>query len=161
MTPARNNEESQILSGWKEIASYLGAGVRTVQRYERELLLPIHRPAGKFRSRVTAIKTELDRWVRHNPLQTDEKAARLRAQTNRAGAQFLLVDVDVALTLSEMALNARNRENKQRQYDSARKAYETINRLRRNLDLEQGEWEKLDAKLQRLKSDLQKLEKAF
>lgn len=34
----------EILSGWKEIANYLRKGVRTVQRYERELGLPIRRP---------------------------------------------------------------------------------------------------------------------
>ena len=33
----------EILTGWNEIANYLGMGVRTVQRYERELGLPIRR----------------------------------------------------------------------------------------------------------------------
>ena len=33
----------QILSGWKEIANYLGKRIRTVQRYEREMSLPTHR----------------------------------------------------------------------------------------------------------------------
>jgi len=40
-------EPPQILSGWKEIANYLGKGVRTVQRYERYMGLPVRRPAGK------------------------------------------------------------------------------------------------------------------
>ena len=30
----------EIFSGWKDIANYLGKGVRTIQRYERELGLP-------------------------------------------------------------------------------------------------------------------------
>lgn len=34
-------EPTRLLSGWKEIANYLGKGVRTVQRYEYELLLPV------------------------------------------------------------------------------------------------------------------------
>jgi len=38
----------EILSGWKEIACHLGRGVRTVQRYERELGLPIRRPLGNL-----------------------------------------------------------------------------------------------------------------
>ena len=33
--------ERKILNSWKEIASYLGKGVRTVQRQESELKLPI------------------------------------------------------------------------------------------------------------------------
>ena len=31
------------LDSWKEIASYLGRGIRTVQRWEREEGLPVHR----------------------------------------------------------------------------------------------------------------------
>jgi len=37
-------EEREILSSWKEISSYLGIGVRTAQRWESELGLPVHRP---------------------------------------------------------------------------------------------------------------------
>jgi hypothetical protein len=37
------------LNSWKEIASYMGRGVRTVQRYERELHLPVGRIHGKAR----------------------------------------------------------------------------------------------------------------
>ena len=36
-----------VFSGWKEIANYMGKGVRTVQRYERDMQLPIHRPGGR------------------------------------------------------------------------------------------------------------------
>lgn len=64
MRETRNKlEQHRFLSGWKEIASYLGMGVRTVQRYERELGLPIRRPAGKPRGSVMATKVELDAWV--------------------------------------------------------------------------------------------------
>lgn len=52
-----------VLSGWKDIANYLGRGVRTVQRYERELGLPVRRPASKLRSSVIATQSELDSWV--------------------------------------------------------------------------------------------------
>ena len=52
----------EIFSGWKEIANYLGKGVRTVQRYERRLGLPIHRLAGASAGSVIATKSELDGW---------------------------------------------------------------------------------------------------
>jgi hypothetical protein len=52
----------EIFSGWKDIANYLGKGVRTVQRYEKELMLPVRRPSGS-RGSVLATKAELDRWV--------------------------------------------------------------------------------------------------
>lgn len=55
--------QSEILSGWKDIANYLGKGVRTVQRYELELGLPVRRPAGKAQGSVIATKSELDGWV--------------------------------------------------------------------------------------------------
>ena len=54
-----------ILNGWKEIATYLNRGVRTVQRWEREMGLPTRRPRGRGRSAVIAIPEELDAWARH------------------------------------------------------------------------------------------------
>jgi len=59
----------QILSGWKDIANYLGKGARTVQRYERLLGLPVRRPAGKPRGSVVATKAEIDAWVAASPIR--------------------------------------------------------------------------------------------
>jgi len=58
-----------IISGWKDIANYLGKGVRTVQRYERELGLPVRRPTGKSTGSVIATKAELDAWVTASPIR--------------------------------------------------------------------------------------------
>ena len=58
---------SRILNSWKEIASYLGRGVRTIQRYEEKLGLPVHRPAGRERSAVLAFADELEQWLRNAP----------------------------------------------------------------------------------------------
>ena len=69
MTNAQRTQEPQFLSGWKEIANYLGKGVRTVQRYERELGLPVRRPAGKPTGSVVATKVELDAWVAASPIR--------------------------------------------------------------------------------------------
>lgn len=59
----------EILSGWKDIANYLGRGVRTVQRYERELSFPVRRPAGKSKGLVIATKAELAAWVAARPIR--------------------------------------------------------------------------------------------
>jgi len=67
--PPENVFRSEILSGWKDIAAYLRKGVRTVQRYERELSLPVRRPAGKSMGSVIATKAELDGWLAAAPLQ--------------------------------------------------------------------------------------------
>ena len=60
----------EILSGWKRIAKYLRKGIRTVQRYEKELGLPIRRPIGKLRGSVIATKVELDGWITARPLRS-------------------------------------------------------------------------------------------
>ena len=50
------------LDSWKEIAAYLGRGVRTVQRWEREEGLPVHRLAHEKRGNVYARREELAAW---------------------------------------------------------------------------------------------------
>lgn len=62
------DHQQGILNSWKEIAQYLGRGVRTVQRWEAELGLPVRRPRGKSRSAVIALTSELDRWMASTPL---------------------------------------------------------------------------------------------
>ena len=53
----------QILNGWKEISNHIARGVRTAQRWEVRLGMPVHRPALKDRSAVVAFTDELDRWL--------------------------------------------------------------------------------------------------
>ena len=53
----------QVLTSWKEIAAYLGKGVRTVQRWETEMGLPVRRP-GPERHIVIAFPAELEEWLR-------------------------------------------------------------------------------------------------
>jgi hypothetical protein len=60
---------SGILSGWKNIANYLGKSVRTVQRYERELALPVRRPTYKKQGSVVARKSELNSWAESHQLR--------------------------------------------------------------------------------------------
>ncbi len=58
-----------VLSSWKEIASYLGKGVRTVQRWERELDLPVRRPKPNEKQIVLAFPEELDAWLRNQSMR--------------------------------------------------------------------------------------------
>ena len=61
-------KSAEVLNSWKEIAQYLGRGIRTVQRWECDLQLPVRRPRQKLRSAVIAFKSELDLWLlRSNP----------------------------------------------------------------------------------------------
>jgi hypothetical protein len=53
----------KILNGWKEISNHIERGVRTAQRWEVFLGMPVHRPAQKNRSAVVAFTDELDGWI--------------------------------------------------------------------------------------------------
>jgi hypothetical protein len=52
------------LDGWEEIASFLGRGVRTVRRWEKDAALPVRRLFKERRSRVHAYRNELALWVK-------------------------------------------------------------------------------------------------
>jgi transcriptional regulator with XRE-family HTH domain len=55
---------SRVLTSWKEVAGYMGKGVRTVQRWERDFGLPVRRPSRmKSRRAVLALTVDLDSWV--------------------------------------------------------------------------------------------------
>jgi hypothetical protein len=60
--PSRETDP-QVLNSWKEIAEYMGRGVRTVQRWERDLRLPVHRIGRGKRSPVYAAIAELRFWI--------------------------------------------------------------------------------------------------
>lgn len=53
------------LTCWKDVARYMGKGVRTVQRWEREYGLPVRRPVGvTSKSCIMAHTDDLDAWLR-------------------------------------------------------------------------------------------------
>jgi adenylate cyclase len=63
------------LNSWKEIAVYLGRGARTVQRWEREEGLPVHRLKHDQGSTVYAFRSELDRWLAGRASEPETEAA--------------------------------------------------------------------------------------
>jgi|SRR5215467_13078033 len=152
-----------ILNGWKEIANFLGKGVRTVQRYEREMGLPIHRPSGTSGGAVIGIQSELSSWVSSGRKRGDSMPRRraLNGRTNKLRADFLTIDSEVGLTFSNLALTATSPEKKRRTAQTARKAYDTIMRLREDADLSDAEESRLEANLRRLKSELESLGQEF
>jgi len=62
MNPGADSS-SPVLTSWKDIARYMGKGVRTVQRWEQDFGLPVRRPLGSNKKAVLARPRDLDAWV--------------------------------------------------------------------------------------------------
>ena len=112
---------SGVLNSWKEIAIYLGRGVRTVQRWEAELQLPVHRPRGKNRSAVMAFRAELNEWLSRTPLECD----------NKKNSNALL---EIAHDMQELALQLLAAANSQT-HSEGEKLVETAGEIVQRLDL--------------------------
>jgi len=70
--------DSGVLRSWKEIAARFGVSTRTVQSWEVEMGLPVHRTPGA-KGRVYAYEAELDRWLRDHESSMSPAAERLEA----------------------------------------------------------------------------------
>src|SRR5215469_6412873 len=62
MADERHFPKIKSLNSWKEISLYLDRGIRTVQRWETELALPVYRLGQGPRSPVHAFPAELEAW---------------------------------------------------------------------------------------------------
>lgn len=82
----RGPQLTNVLTSWKEIANYMGKGVRTVQRWERQFGFPIRRPVSLSHKAVLALPEEIDVWLR----------SRTRAQAMPSGStdEYLLAEID-------------------------------------------------------------------
>jgi hypothetical protein len=59
---------NEVLRSWKEIANYVGACVKTVQRCEQHYNVPIRRLERRKGAVVFALKAEVDSWIRMRTL---------------------------------------------------------------------------------------------
>ncbi len=94
------SENPAVFTCWKEIAFYLGKGVRTVQRWENEFGLPVQRPDMKSKGTVRASRQELDLWLQghwgsrafHGPVAAVsdiiQQSRRLREERRRIIAEL-------------------------------------------------------------------------
>ena len=56
------------ITGWRNIAAYMGVSLRTAQKRFYQFSLPIRRPAG---CKVAALKSEIDTWLVEYAKRTD------------------------------------------------------------------------------------------
>jgi TolB-like protein/Flp pilus assembly protein TadD len=77
------------LDSWKEIAAYLNKEVRTVQRWEKSLGLPVRRLAQGKQGTVFAYKLDLDAWWQESQTkleyEDDRPDGRTGAESDRSG----------------------------------------------------------------------------
>jgi Tol biopolymer transport system component len=72
-TPLSVKPPGDRLDSWKEIATYLGRDVTTVQRWEKREGMPVHRHLHDKMGSVYASRDELDAWTRsRNPQAAQE-----------------------------------------------------------------------------------------
>lgn len=98
----------QFLSSWKEIANYLGKGVRTVQRYEHEFGLPVRRSARRGRGSVIATKIEIDAWVMASPLREVYLLPRNKLESNLSVVHNLNANAEKMFKLCEEMIALRS-----------------------------------------------------
>jgi hypothetical protein len=124
----RKNQPPQFLSGWKEIASYLGKGVRTVQRYERQLGLPVRRPAGKPWGSVVATRAELDGWVSASPIRDT-----FQLSTNDSEREYAVLSKNIRRGVEQMA------QLRDQMFELRSEVKQSIEKLRNSVYELQGE----------------------
>jgi len=99
--------DSEVLRSWKEIASHMGACVRTVQRWEQMYKLPIRRLAVKKGAMVFALRSEVDRWIRKRTRRTrsELKDKHLRAMFLNCPLPALVVEDDRVIVDANIAMS--------------------------------------------------------
>jgi serine/threonine-protein kinase len=95
------------LESWKEIATYLDRGVSTVQRWERDEGLPVHRQQHDALGSVYAYKPELEAWRTRRAIQTEpDQSVQPKAPARRINPQWLRAAKAVGILLVGIVLGA-------------------------------------------------------
>lgn len=160
-----------VLHSWKDISKYTGRGVRTVQRYEVQLGLPVHRVAGRKHTAVMAFTDEIDHWLRTRPqsIADDEAAAEnhrgeMATEQAEQAVQKAHEAFQIALQrylqviLPEIGLSVTYPDKIDRNMASARQAYNTACKYKDRLSLDAERSKALDDLLSTLHVHLLRLE---
>jgi tetratricopeptide (TPR) repeat protein len=93
--PSENRRSgTDLLDSWKEIAAYLRREVRTVQLWEKNEGLPIHRHFHKRLGSVYALRSEINSWLHRASRSPRDPEAELRAPV-RAGNEIAICSLRV------------------------------------------------------------------
>ena len=98
-------ESREVLESWKEISDYLKRTVKTCQRWEQDLDLPIRRLDGTPRARVFAYRDELDFWL-EDKLSNQDIATTKYLRIAKQKPKKLWIALPIAVTLVIIAVVA-------------------------------------------------------
>ena len=156
-----------LLSGWKEISRYLKCGVRTAQRWRRDLHLPVTRIRSGKRGPVMADSQSLDDWLKHrSSLVTEEAAVRrtsvVTEQTKRVGNSFLWLELETGRNFASLAKTAKHTSMIARRRQAARKAYDTLRHyVSGHTLLHKSELKEFQEELLKFRRELEQLGEVF
>jgi len=156
-----------ILNSWKEIAAYLKCGVRTAQRWQEDLHMPVMRIRAGKRGPVVAESQRLDEWMKHRQtkLSSAEQintATTLTTESMKQGCSFLFTEIATGRSFVRIAHEATNEKAAARRRRAARAAYDSIERhLKFTKAMPKAELNRFNAELEEFKSELAKLGEIF
>jgi len=106
------------LTSWKEIAAYLGKGVRTVQRWETIGRLPVRRSSNRSSGTVLAYPEELNEWLYSAFVNPDSESngdvAKLRQQIHELQAELEKVRAENRLLHNRLHLASPTTKKRRR-----------------------------------------------
>jgi TolB-like protein len=90
-TQPQDRPAADRLDSWKEIAAYLKKEVRTVQRWEKSLGLPVRRLAHGKLGTVFAYKTDLDAWWQESQTKLDDEDDKPEAGADSSASNVVVL----------------------------------------------------------------------
>ena len=89
------------------------------------------------------------------PKPTVDELLDSRDRLNRAGADFMKIDLETALTFLNIARQTQDEKRKTRNRVAARHAYETVKKLATKVTLKEEDMRVITQSLSRLRSELE------
>jgi hypothetical protein len=156
-----------LLNSWKEIAAHLKCGVRTAQRWQRELHMPVMRVRDSKRGAVIAESEALDEWMRRrSSLLTGEAAGRrasaLTEQSKLMRSSSMWLELDTGRQFARLAKTSKVSSTVARRRQAARKAYDTLRHyLSQHAVLSKSELKDFHEGLREFRRELEQLGEVF
>jgi len=133
MSSAQSARKLELLTSWKEIASFLGKGVRTVQRWEATLGLPVIRPPDRRSGIVMARPSDLEAWLvngrqrsRGNSDGQDKKDSELRAIFSECVQELRRCHVEARVLCAQVAATRESLQHEIERLKSLCQEWDTI-----------------------------------